>query len=401
MNENDLAPSRDPGIPPASRKPTRLQRLRYWLILAASAAVVAYLAWPLGRAGVARDEASRAGNQPQVQVLGPHRLRIVEGTALFRKLDLAVVKPETLRAPALTVTGTLVASLRPGNAGDAQWQFSTPEMLGTYTEWQKAQDDIAFTRRQLDSIRRLADSRVEAQEAKVQRLARLVEAGTDTEGDLAAARTELLQAQIEGQKDLHEAETALRMAQRAEAALGRQLQQAGIEPDLLRTPSADVDVVVAEVPEAFVSRVSLGQGCEARFLGLGDRRFPGKIRAISPVLSNERRCLRVLFTIEDPEDLLRPGLYADIGLGTDAREVLLAPAGGVIHSGSADYLIVRAGPDEWRATEVGVGELHGTRVEILRGLEAGAEVVGDGAILLKPVLQEALRAGAQAGRERT
>jgi hypothetical protein len=42
-------------------------------------------------------------------------------------------------------------------------------------------------------------------------------------------------------------------------------------------------------------------------------------------------------------------------------------------------------------TEVQVGEVHGASVEILGGLEPGAVVVGQGAILLKPVLQEALR----------
>src|SRR5262249_52501848 len=157
-----------------------------------------------------------------------------------------------------------------------------------------------------------------------------VKGGTDSEKDLAAAQADLLQAKLQGRKDIYEAETAIRVAMRNEAATSRQLQQAGLEPALLNSVTSDVDIVMAEVAEGFLTRGKVGQGCEARFFGIPDKIFKGTVNSISPVVAKDRRSLRVLFMIDDPSDELRPGMFAEIGLGTDAREALLAPAEGVL-----------------------------------------------------------------------
>jgi multidrug efflux pump subunit AcrA (membrane-fusion protein) len=293
--------------------------------------------------------------------------------------------------PVLTVTGTVIASLRPTKGRGRYWQFSSPELLTTYTDWQKAIADIAFAEKQIHSIRQLADNRVRAQDTLVARLKKLVEAGTDTEKDLAAAQTELLQAQIQGRKDIHEAETMLRVAQQSEAALSRQLQQAGVDPSLLRVTATEMDIVVADVPEGLVSRVRLGQKCEAKFSCLAGKQFSGNVRVISPVLSKERRSLRVLFVIDDPDDLLRPGMFADIGLGTDERESIQVPLAGVVHVDRADYLLVRAPDGDWQVTAVEVGEANQGSVEILDGIRSGSQIVAQGAILLKPLIVETMQ----------
>jgi multidrug efflux pump subunit AcrA (membrane-fusion protein) len=184
---------------------------------------------------------------------------------------------------------------------------------------------------------------------------------------------------------VYEAETAVRVAQRNEAAAARQLQQAGLDPAMLTSVTSDVDIVMADVPETYLGRVRVGQGCQARFFGIPDQVFTGRVKSIAPVVSKERRSLRVLFTVDDLKDQLRPGMFAEIGLGTDARDALLAPAEGVVHVGRADYMLVGAdAPDTWRVTEVRVGELRGGEIELLSGVRAGDRVLGQGAILLKP-----------------
>jgi hypothetical protein len=384
------------AVPADAPRARRVARIQFGLCLAVTVAVLVYLLSPLGgpRPGAGAEPA--APGEAAVGLTPSGAIRLQPDSPLARKLQVASVKTEKLAAPVLTVTGTVVASLRPAKGRPRQWQFSSAELLTTYTDWQKAVADIAFATRQLDSIRKLGENRVAAGGVVVGRLTKLVEAGTESEKDLATARTELLQAQIQGRKDVHEAETALRLAQRTEAALSRQLQLAGVDPDLLRITDKDLDVVVGDVPEAAVSRVKLGQGCEARFSCLGGKRFAGTVRSVSPALSKERRALRVLFTIDDPDDLLRPGMFADVGLGTDAREALLVPSAGVVHVGRTDYLLVRVGERDWRPTAVQVGEVHGDAVEILDGVRSGTEVIGQGAILLKPTIVETVQgAGAR------
>ena len=125
-------------------------------------------------------------------------------------------------------------------------------------------------------------------------------------------------------------------------------------------------------------------------MSLPDQAFAGKVHAIVPVLSSERRSLRVLLSIHDPEDKLRPGMFAEIGIGTDPHKALLAPADAVIHIGRTDYVLIRE-ESTWRVSEVKVGEMRNQTVEILDGLQEGDQIAGRGAILLKPVMIKALQ----------
>jgi len=148
--------------------------------------------------------------------------------------------------------------------------------------------------------------------------------------------------------------------------------------------------VLADVPEARQGQVKVGQGCQATFFGLPNRRFAGKVLRIAPALSKERRSLRVLFTIDDLKDELRPGMFAEIGLGTDPREALLVPADGVLHVGRADYVLVGTEANTWQVADVQVGEPHNGDVEVLDGLKPVDRLIGKGAILFKPLIVRAL-----------
>src|SRR5262249_49690035 len=155
-----------------------------------------------------------------------------------------------LTAPVLPVTGTTLASLRPGKeAAQDSWQFATPELLVAFSDWQKAVKDIQFQETQLKAVRDLNDAKIDAQKKVVARMEKLVAAGTDTEKDLAVERTNLIQFEIQGRKDIHDQEQVVYLAHRTQATLARQLQQAGLEPTLLRSAAAEGDIVVAEVPE--------------------------------------------------------------------------------------------------------------------------------------------------------
>ncbi len=327
-----------------------------------------------------------------VKVIGPRMIAITPDTPLAKKLDVATVARVEVDVPVLNVTGSIVARLHPG-PGPAQdrWQFSSSDVLSAYTDWQKSQSDVEFNKKEVAKVKELDEATVTAQKKVVDRLRKLVAVGTDSEKDLAVEETTLLQDQITGAKSIHEAETALRQAERAQAALARQLQQAGVDPDLLATAADGASVVVADVPEGKIGRVYVNQGCTATFFGFPDKIFAGKVSNIAPVVAKDSRTLRVMFVLQDPEGLLKPGLFAEIGLGADPRKILTAPADGVLHVGSYDYVLRRNAEGNWEATEVRVGELQGQNIEILSGLKEGDRVVGAGAILLKPYVIRAVQ----------
>ena len=162
---------------------------------------------------------------------------------------------------------------------------------------------------------------------------------------------------------------------------------------MLKSATADLDIIVADVPEAFLSRVKLGQECKARFLGFPGENFGGIVENILPVLSRERRTLRLLFVIDDPQDKLRPGMFAEIGLGTEPREALLRSGGRHSARGTRG---LRAGRGR-KAKASGalprckLASHKDAQVEILRGIANGDRVIGKGAILLKPVVVRSLQ----------
>ncbi|MCS6850982.1 MAG: efflux RND transporter periplasmic adaptor subunit [Gemmataceae bacterium] len=394
MNHTPMAVSSASLGTPAASRPGRGERL--WSIgqfVAAVGVTVAFLIYLL--VNPLQPPAQPIERVPPptevVKIVGPGLIHVAPGSPFDKKVQVVVTRKATLSEPMLTVTGRVVASLRPGrDKGSDFWQFDSADTLTAFTDWQKAQADIAYAETQLQQTRLLAKARLEAQLEVVKRLEKLVEAGTETLKDLTAERANLIQMEITGRQEVHQAETALRVARREEAVQARRLQQAGLSIELLRSVTSDVDIVMADVPEGRLNLVHVGQGCMARFLGLPKERFYGRVESIAPVLSAERRSLRVLFTIDDPEDKLRPGMFAEIGLGTDPREALLVPADAVLHIGRADYVLVAAGDHTWRVDEVQVGEPFHSDVQILEGLASGDRVIGKGAILFKPLVVRSL-----------
>ena len=391
MSEPSPNPSPPPGNEPAT--PSLLDRLwsgfQFLLALSLTGATLVWLLYFPPRAddgGEGRPDRP----PPAVIVVGPGRICIDPASKLYEQLAVVTLESRSVRDAILNTSGTVVASLRPGaEKGVDYWQVNVPELLTAYPDCEKAKADVTFASTQLKAIRELADVRVKAQNKVVSRLAKLVEIGTDSQKDLDTENANLLQFTITGRKDTYEAETAVRIARRNEAALTRQLQQAGLEPDLLGSITSDDDIVMAEVPEARVTRIKVGQQCEARFFGVPNKVFSGEVARLSPVVTRERRTLRVLFKVKDLDDQLRPGMFAEIGLGTDRREVLRVPAEAVVHVGRADYVIVVVEGDLWQVREVEVGEQQGKDVDIYSGLEAGDKFLGRGAILLKPFIIQA------------
>jgi RND family efflux transporter MFP subunit len=374
-----------------------MQRARLWsagqlvVALAATGGFLAYLLIspsppPIDPSDRVRPPAEAAS------VIGFGRIRVVPGSPFDERISVVQVRKVEVADPELRVSGRVVASLRPSNGrGGDFWQFDSPEVLSAYSDWRKAQEDIAFSEIQLEQTRQLASTRLEAQREVVQRLESLVAAGTDTLKDLFAERANLIQLEIAGRQEVHQAETDLRIARREEAVQARVLQQAGLDVDLLASVDSDVDIVMADVPEARLNQVRIGQSCEARFYGAPRELFTGKVRSIAPVLSAERRALRVLFTIDDPDDKLRPGMFAEIGLGTDRREALMIPADAVLHVGRSDYVLAAEEDGVWRVAEVLVGEPRYASVAVLDGLPEGARIVGKGAVLFKPLVVRSLQ----------
>jgi cobalt-zinc-cadmium efflux system membrane fusion protein len=103
----------------------------------------------------------------------------------------------------------------------------------------------------------------------------------------------------------------------------------------------------------------------------------------SSIDPNSRRQL-VRSEIEDPEHLLRSGMYASFVIRVGAPVTSLAvPEGGVVREGDGTMSVwVTTNGRRFVKRTVNVGLRQGGWVQILDGLQAGETVVTEGAVFL-------------------
>jgi multidrug efflux pump subunit AcrA (membrane-fusion protein) len=368
--------------------------------------------------GASDDSDEQRPTRPEetVKIVGPRTLAIKPGTPLDTKLDKdAKVRLEVLTTPILAVTGTVLVTLHKGDeVAKDKWQFASSDLLSAFADWQRAITDVKFQKKQLDLITEMNDKRVKRQEEVVKRKRELLEIGTETKEVLAAEETNLIAFEIQKRKEIHEQETQVKLSERTEATLARQLQQNGLEPTMLREAASEGVIVVADVPEKLIRQVKEGMQCHVEFFALPDHKppFTGRVSSISPVISKEKRVASVQFVVHDTDKELRPGMFARIGLG-DERKALVMPADGVIHVGDRDYVLVGTKDDQWQIFQIETGELRKNEFDLLPGdlvkndievlsgyslenparkLQKDDRVIGQGAILLQPMVIRALQA---------
>lgn len=343
-----------------------------------------------------------------VSVMGPGLVAVASGTPLEQRLRVVPATYEKIEYPLLNVTGYVIARLGAGaDHAESRWDFATQEIAAAYGDWVRAKADVAFAQRQLDKVKRLVAANVKYRNEVVQRFTKLVEGGSEAKKDLAAAEYEREQADRQGDKDIHEAEKALDDAVRNRGLLERRLLESGIDPDVVVQGKDGLVLVVADVPEAKVAQVRPGQECEAQFFSYQDITYKGRVGRLGPSVSKEKRTLRVTFELRDAAAKLLPGMFADVGLGTETRKVLTVPTEAVLHAGKSDYVLKEESPGAYRAVEVKVDEPRvapasgqdvlnsdcRSRIPVLEGLREGERVVSTGSILLKPVMVKALTNG--------
>lgn len=372
-------------------------------LLISIGAVVTFLAWllfrPTGHQEAAIAPAKKAA---EVSVSPNGSILVMPETPLGKRLRLWPVASTETTDPIMKVTGLVIASRRPGKESKPDyWQFYTEDLLITYSDWERARADSEYYRSLVEKVRSLDNATEEGLRAAIQRMEKLVQTGTETAKDLETLRMQLVKSELQTNKDVYEAEAEERIATKNLATLGLKLSRFGLSPDFMESASSDIDVLAIDVPEGMLNLVKQGQSVVAQFFGLPKDSFRGKVQSMSPVLTSQQRTLRVMVTLHDPDDRLRPGMYATIGLGVDAREVIRIPANSVLHIGQLDYVLRQKAEKlgetsianeslTFELAEVLVGDLKDGKVTLEEGLQAGDTIIGDNAILLKPLAMRSL-----------
>jgi membrane fusion protein (multidrug efflux system) len=150
-----------------------------------------------------------------------------------------------------------------------------------------------------------------------------------------------------------------------------------------------LDPVYADysLPERDLTRVRVGQEVVVTVAAYPGRDFPGQISAVDSGVDVKTRNIRIRATLPNPDQVLRPGMFAEVATLLPAREgVLTLPRNAITFApyGSSVFLIEdKDGVPQVQRRPVTTGAAQGGRVEIATGLAAGDLVVVAGQVKLR------------------
>lgn len=147
-----------------------------------------------------------------------------------------------------------------------------------------------------------------------------------------------------------------------------------------------------QLPQQYLNQVRQDLPVRVTADGLPDRQSTGKITAINPHVNAATRSISVQATLQNAEELLRPGMFVSVEVVLPKLQTVLSiPTTAVLYAPFGDSVFII----EEKQTEDGkkylalrqqfirLGEKRGDFVSVLSGLSAGESVVSTGVFKLR------------------
>jgi RND family efflux transporter MFP subunit len=145
--------------------------------------------------------------------------------------------------------------------------------------------------------------------------------------------------------------------------------------------------VVAQVFEKDFARLRPGSGASVTTDAFPDRVFRGTVTYIDPRLDEATRTAQVRVELENPDNLLKIGMYVRVAfgaLGDAERTAPVVPAAAVQNIGNRQIVFAAtAQPNVFELRPVRLGAESNGQFSVLEGLSVGDRVVTTGSFLLR------------------
>lgn len=143
--------------------------------------------------------------------------------------------------------------------------------------------------------------------------------------------------------------------------------------------------VTAEIPEIQGSWVHAGTLAEISVPTYPDKLYKGSVQYVSPQVSATTRTLQARIRLDNPRNLLKPGMFAHLtllGSAISRESFALVPNEAVITTGKRSVVIVADSKGKFHPVEVKIGREARGQTEILDGLSDGQTIVVSGQFLI-------------------
>jgi HlyD family secretion protein len=259
----------------------------------------------------------------------------------------------------------------------------------------RAEANSKYWRLQYDRITQLTDQAVINKQVKEENWSRLesAEAGVkEAEAKVAYALADRKESEAARNKSRVDIAVAQAAQERMESMVDYATLSAAFDGvvsrrsintgDFVKPPTAveetplyvvqrrDLMRVFVEVPEADAVWVKTGTPAQIRIPILKDRQYRGNVTRMSYSLKRQSRTLLAEIDLPNPEDLLRPGMYAYAGIQVERTNVLTLPASAVasqgnVNEGYQDFCFLLEN-GKVRRTFIEVGSRGDERVQVLK-----------------------------------
>ncbi|MHC4456934.1 MAG: efflux RND transporter periplasmic adaptor subunit [Planctomycetota bacterium] len=123
--------------------------------------------------------------------------------------------------------------------------------------------------------------------------------------------------------------------------------------------------------------------------------FEGMVDLVGNLMDEHTRTVKMRVQVKNPENKLRPGMFADVEVVIPLQGRMTAiPRTAIMSDGGKNFVFQHWKEDLWARRDVTVGSIHGDFTEILSGIPKGTTIVTSGAFMLKSdILREKMGAG--------
>ena len=157
--------------------------------------------------------------------------------------------------------------------------------------------------------------------------------------------------------------------------------------------SYDTVFVNFTLPQQTIGQVETGMQLTLESDAYPGRIFTGQLTAISPQVDTVTRTIELQGTLDNPDGLLRSGLFVDVTLTLpEIDEVVVIPATAIMYApyGNSIFKVYKETDEatgqtiaKVKQSFIRIGRRKGDFVSVLEGMEAGDEVVSAGAFKLR------------------
>ncbi|WP_136679658.1 efflux RND transporter periplasmic adaptor subunit [Neptunomonas sp. XY-337] len=158
-----------------------------------------------------------------------------------------------------------------------------------------------------------------------------------------------------------------------------------VKPDTTLMSIAKLDEVWVE-GEVFANQAALvtqGQPVQMSLDYFPGQQWQGNVEYIYPTLSADTRTLRLRMRFANPDQRLRPNMFASLTLfARDSETTLMVPREAVIRTGRQDRVVVALEEGQFKSVAVQLGRMNDRYIEVLDGVLQTDRIVTSAQFLL-------------------